>query len=141
MKVLMIGGTGIISSACSELAAARGMDLTILNRSLSTKHSIPEGAQQLVGDIRANPTQIAELVRGQHFDAVVDWVAFTAADVEDDMRLFSGLTDQFVFISSASAYQKPPAHYLITEETPLENPFWDYSRNKIAAEERLMEAR
>src|SRR5688572_31863361 len=113
MKVLMIGGTGIISSASSELAAERSMELTILNRSLSTKHTIPAGAQQLVGDIRADPAQIAVLLRGEHFDAVVDWVAFTAADVEDDIRLFSSITDQFVFIGSASAYQKPPAHYLI----------------------------
>jgi nucleoside-diphosphate-sugar epimerase len=140
MKILMIGGTGIISSACSELIVERGMDLTLLNRSVSTKHSIPAGAHQLVGDIHADPAHLAGLLRGQHFDAVVDWVAYTAEDIEHDIRLFSGLTDQFVFISSASAYQKPPAHYIITEETPLENPFWDYSRNKIAAEERLMKA-
>ncbi len=138
MKVLMIGGTGIISSACSELAAQHGHDLIILNRSFSKKHTIPEGARQIVGDIRADSARIAELLRGQHFDAVVDWVAFTAEDVEQDIRLFSSLTEQFVFISSASTYQKPPAHYIITEETPLENPYWDYSRNKIAAEERLM---
>jgi nucleoside-diphosphate-sugar epimerase len=70
----------------------------------------------------------------------VDWIAFSPDDVERDIRLFSGKTDQFVFISSASAYQKPPQHYIITEETPLENPFWDYSQNKIACEERLMQA-
>jgi len=140
MKILMIGGTGIISSACSELIVQRGMDLTILNRSVSTKFSIPEGARQLVGDIHADPARLAELLHGQHFDAVVDWVAYTAPDVEHDIRVFSGITDQFVFISSASAYQKPPKHYIITEETPLENPFWEYSRNKIAAEEHLMKA-
>ena len=70
----------------------------------------------------------------------MDWIAFTADDIERDMRLFGGKTGQFVFISSASAYQKPPAHYLITEETPLDNPFWQYSRDKIACEERLMQA-
>jgi nucleoside-diphosphate-sugar epimerase len=136
----MIGGTGIISSACSKLIVERGMDLTILNRSVSTKHALPEGTHHLVGDIHADPAQLATLLHGQHFDVVVDWVAFTAEDVEHDIRLFSGMTDQFVFISSASAYQKPPAHYIITEETPLENPFWQYSRDKIAAEERLMKA-
>lgn len=134
----MIGGTGIISSACSDLILQRGMDLTILNRSVSTKFSVPAGAHHLVGDIHADDARLAELLRGQHFDAVVDWVAFTPEDIEHSIRLFSGLTDQFIFISSASAYQKPPAHYIITEETPLENPFWQYSRDKIAIEQRLM---
>jgi nucleoside-diphosphate-sugar epimerase len=114
------------------------MDLTILNRSQSTKHPVPEGARLLVGDVHAEESRLASLLRGQQFDAVVDWIAFQPDDVERDIRLFSGQTGQFVFISSASAYQKPPAHYLITEETPLENPFWDYSRNKIACEQRLM---
>jgi nucleoside-diphosphate-sugar epimerase len=116
------------------------MELTILNRSVSTKHPVPHGARHLVGDIHADPAQLATLLQGQHFDVVVDWVAYTAEDVEHDIRVFSGMTDQFVFISSASAYQKPPAHYIITEETPLDNPFWQYSRDKIAAEERLMKA-
>ena len=80
------------------------------------------------------------MLASHQFDVVVDWIAFTPQDVERDLRLFSGKTEQFVFISSASAYQKPPAHYIITEETPLENPFWGYSRDKIACEERLMEA-
>ena len=138
MKILMIGGTGIISSACSELIVKRGMELSILNRSVSTKFSIPDGAHHLVGDIYGDPARIAGLLHGQCFDAVVNWVAYTPEHIEESIRLFSGLTDQFVFISSASAYQKPPARYIITEETPLENPFWDYSRNKIAAEQRLM---
>ena len=140
MKILMIGGTGIISSACSELIVKRGMELTLLNRSASTKFPIPEGARHLVCDIHSDPARLAELLHGQRFDAVVDWVAYTPEDAEHDIRVFSGLTEQFVFISSASAYQKPPAHYIVTEETPLENPFWDYSRNKIAAEQRLMQA-
>jgi nucleoside-diphosphate-sugar epimerase len=138
MKILFIGGTGLISSACSELAIQRGMDLTILNRSASKKHFVPKGASLLVGDVHADPARLAELLCGQHFDVVVDWVAYTAEDVERDIHLFSGKTGQFIFISSASAYQKPPAHYLITEQTPLENPFWQYSRDKIAAEQRLM---
>jgi nucleoside-diphosphate-sugar epimerase len=139
MKVLFIGGTGLISIACSELAVQRGMDLTILNRSASTKHSVPAGASLIVGDVHADPARLAELLQGRHFDVVVDWIAFTAEDIERDIRLFSGKTDQFIFISSASAYQKPPAHYLITEQTPLANPFWQYSRDKIASEQRLLD--
>jgi nucleoside-diphosphate-sugar epimerase len=140
MKLLFIGGTGLISSACSELALQRNMDLTILNRSVSTKYSLPAGAHLLVGDVHADPDRLADLLKNQSFDAVVDWIAYTPQDVERDIRLFDGRTAQFIFISSASAYQKPPAHYLITEETPLENPFWEYSRNKIACEQILMRA-
>ena len=140
MKLLFIGGTGLISSACSELAVQRGMDLTILNRSISKKYPAPQGARMLAGDIHGSEADLSELLRGELFDAVVDWIAFTPADVERDLRLFGGKTGQYVFISSASAYQKPPAHYLITEETPLENPYWQYSRNKIACEERLLQA-
>jgi nucleoside-diphosphate-sugar epimerase len=140
MKVLFIGGTGLISSACSELALERGVELFILNRSQSGKYPFPEGAHLLVGDVHGNEADLAGLLAGQEFDAVVDWIAFTPEDVERDLRLFSGRTGQFVFISSASAYQKPPSHYLITEETPLENPFWQYSRDKIACEQRLMQA-
>jgi nucleoside-diphosphate-sugar epimerase len=138
MKLLFIGGTGLISSACSELAVQRGMDLTILNRSNSTKYPLPVGARLLVGDVLGDPAVLASLLGEQHFDAVVDWIAYTPEDIQRDIQLFSGKTGQFVFISSASAYQKPPAHYLITEETPLENPFWEYSRDKISCEELLM---
>ena len=140
MKLLFLGGTGLISSACSDLAVARGHDLYLLNRSASTKYSAPSGATVLRADIYAEETRTAELVSAHHFDAVVDFMAFTPADIERDLRLFRDKTSQFVFISSASAYQKPPKHYLITEETPLGNPFWQYSRDKIACEERLMRA-
>ena len=140
MKLLFIGGTGLISSACSELAVQRGHELFILNRSVSKKYPLPKGAIHLIGDIHADTAGLSTLLAGHRFDAVVDWIAFTADDIERDISLFRGRTDQFVFISSASAYQKPPRHYLITEETPLENPFWGYSRNKIACEERLMKA-
>jgi nucleoside-diphosphate-sugar epimerase len=140
MKFLYIGGTGLISSACSELALSRGNSLFILNRSVSKKHPLPEGAVLLKGDMKADLGQISKLLSGLHFDAVVDFIAFTAEDVERDLSLFSGKTDQFVFISSASAYQKPPKNYLISEETPLENPYWQYSRDKIACEERLIKA-
>ncbi len=140
MKILFIGGTGLLSSACSELAAARGHELFLLNRSASTKYPTPKGAAILPADVYADEAPLAGLLAGHRFDAVVDFIAFTAKDVERDIHLFKDKTDQFVFISSASAYQKPPKNYLITEETPLENPFWEYSRNKIACEERLMRA-
>jgi len=140
MKILFIGGTGLISSACSDLAVARGHQLFILNRSVSTKYPIPRGATLLKGDVHAEASQLSGLLADHHFDAVVDYIAFTVEDVERDLRLFRGRTDQFVFISSASAYQKPPRNYLITEETPLENPLWQYSRDKIACEERLLKA-
>jgi len=138
VKTLFIGGTGIISSACAELAISRGHELFILNRSASTKYPFPEGATLLKGDIHADVAHLASLVADHHFDAVVDYIAFSPNDIERDLRLFRGKTDQFVFISSASAYQKPVKNYLITEETPLENPYWEYSRNKIACENLLM---
>ena len=138
MKVLFIGGTGLISSACAELAIRRSLELTILNRAMSTKYPLPEGARLLAGDVHAGEGHLAELLKDKRFDVVVDWIAFTPEDIERDLRLFRGKTEQFVFISSASAYQKPPAHYIITEETPLDNPFWEYSRNKIACEKLLM---
>jgi nucleoside-diphosphate-sugar epimerase len=138
MKVLFIGGTGLISSACSELAVKRDVDLYILNRGVSTKHPILTGAKHLVGDVRADEAGVADLLASHHFDVVVDWIAFTPEDIERDLRLFKGKTDQFIFVSSASAYQKPPQDYIITEETPLENPYWQYSRDKIACEQRLM---
>src|SRR5512135_2361922 len=138
MKLLFIGGTGLISSACSELAVQRGMDLTILNRSVTAKYPVPQGAQLLVGDVRGDLAVLDKLLQGRSFDAVVDWIAFTPQDIQRDLRCFAGQTAQFAFISSASAYQKPPSNYLHTEETPLENPFWEYSRNKIACEELLM---
>jgi nucleoside-diphosphate-sugar epimerase len=140
MKVLFIGGTGLISSACSELALERGVELFILNRSRSGKYPLPEGASLLKGDVHGNAAELASVLAGYEFDAVVDWIAFTPEDIERDLQLFSGRTGQFVFISSASAYQKPPSHYLITEESPLENPFWQYSRDKIACEQLLMQA-
>jgi nucleoside-diphosphate-sugar epimerase len=140
MKVLFIGGTGLISSACSELALERGLELFILNRSQSGKYPVPAGAHLLVGDVHGDESSLAKLLSVHKFDVVVDWIAFTLEDIQRDLRLFSGRTGQFIFISSASAYQKPPAHYLITEETPLENPYWEYSRDKIACEQRLMQA-
>jgi len=140
MKILFIGGTGVISSACSELALARGYELFLLNRSASKKIPVPEGAAVLQADVYREEARVATLLEGYHFDAVVDFIAYTEQDIERDLRILRSKTDQFVFISSASAYQKPVRNYLITEETPLENPYWEYSRNKIAIENRLMQA-
>lgn len=138
MKVLFIGGTGIISSACSRLAVDRGIDLFLLNRGQSLRAAPPE-AHLLRGDIR-QPESIRSILAGHHFDVVVDWIAFTPDHIETDLELFCRQTNQFIFISSASAYQTPPAALPITEATPLANPFWEYSRHKIACEERLVRA-
>jgi len=140
MKILFIGGTGLISSACSDLVSARGHELFMLNRSISTDYPAPKDSTVLQADVYADETRLATFLAGHRFDAVVDFIAYTANDIERDLRLFRDKTDQFVFISSASAYQKPVKNYLITEETPLENPYWEYSRNKIACENRLMQA-
>jgi nucleoside-diphosphate-sugar epimerase len=138
VKVLFIGGTGIISSACSELALARGIELVLLCRRRSIR-PVPKGARVIAADIR-DPAG-ARLALGQEtFDAVVNWIAFTPEHIETDLELFRGRTGQYVFISSASIYQTPPARLPITESTPLDNPCWQYSRNKIACEERLVRA-
>ncbi|MBN2281469.1 MAG: SDR family oxidoreductase [Candidatus Marinimicrobia bacterium] len=136
MKVLFIGGTGIISSACSQLAIDRGVDLFLLNRGQSFR-PIPTGAKVLTGDIRDKASALKAL--GHHnFDTVVDWIAFTPDHIEKDIEIFTGRTEQFIFISSASAYQTPPSSLPVTESTLLDNPYWEYSRNKIACEERLI---
>ena len=139
MKILFIGGTGIISSACSRLAIARGHDLYLLNRGQTSKRTFPAGAHVLNGDIRDAASARAAL-KDHKFDVVVDWIAFTPEHIETDLNLFRGRADQYVFISSASVYQKPIGNLPITESTPLANPVWEYSRNKIACEERLMRA-
>ncbi len=136
MKILFLGGTGIISTACTQLALARGHDTALLNRS---KHTAIAGARSLVADI-ADAAAVDSALGSEHWDAVVDFIAFDVAAIEQRLALFRGRTRQYVFISSASAYQKPLAHSPITESTPLANPFWDYSRHKIACEDRLLRA-
>ena len=138
LKVLFIGGTGLISSACSPLAIEKGLDLYLLNRGGATRPG-SEGATVLHGDIR-DPDSVRKALGDRTFDVVVDWIAFTPEHIETDLALFRGRTGQYVFISSASAYQKPPAGLPITESTVLANPFWGYSRAKIACEERLIRA-
>lgn len=138
MKILFIGGTGTISSACSELAIARGHDLFLLNRGKSERRASAE-ATILHGDIR-DKQSVLDALGTHNFDVVVDWVAFTTDHIELDIELFQGRCQQFVFISSASAYQTPPRSLPVVESTPLHNPFWEYSRHKIACEERLIKA-
>ncbi len=138
MKVLFIGGTGIISSACSALAVKRGIELYLLNRGQSPRNA-PEKAIVLNGDIR-DKNSVENAIRDHRFDAVVDWIAFSPEHVETDLEIFRGRSGQYIFISSASAYQTPPASLPVTESTPLYNPFWQYSRDKIACEDRLIRA-
>lgn len=139
-KVLFIGGSGIISSACSQLAVERGIDLVVLNRGGSSAlRPLPPQATVVQADVR-DPASVRQALGDQEFDAVVDWVAFTPDHVRTDLELFRGRTRQYVFISSASAYQTPPARLPIVESTPLRNPFWRYSRDKIACEDLLVAA-
>jgi len=138
MKVLFIGGTGIISSACSQLAVERGLELYLLSRGQSAR-PVPQGARVLQGNIRDRASAAAAL-GDLTFDAVVDWVAFTPEHIEADLELFQERTRQYVFISSASAYQTPPVSLPVVESTPLVNPYWGYSRDKIACEDRLLRA-
>jgi nucleoside-diphosphate-sugar epimerase len=139
LRVLFIGGSGIISSACSRVAVENGIELFVLNRGASTTRSLPPQVTTLRADIR-EPAAVREKIRDLDFDAVVDWVAFTPAQVQNDIDLFDGRTRQYVFISSASAYQTPPARLPVTESTPLRNPYWQYSRDKIACEDLLITA-
>ncbi|WP_243230213.1 SDR family oxidoreductase [Microbacterium sp. CIAB417] len=137
-KVLFIGGTGIISSEASVLAAQRGMEVTLLNRGRSRR--VPaEGVEVLTADI-SDARAVDEALAGRQFDVVADMIAFTPDEVQRDIDRFEGRTGQYVFISSASAYQKPVARPPITESTPLRNPYWQYSRDKIACEDLLASA-
>lgn len=138
MKALFIGGTGTISTEISRLCIRRGWELTLLNRG-RTSALVPEGAEVLVGDIHREDA-VRELLKDRTFDVVADFIAFETPDVERDIRLFTGKTKQYFFISSASAYQKPLSSPWITEGTPLHNPYWLYSRNKAACENILRAA-
>lgn len=137
-SVLFIGGTGVISSACVTHAVEQGLDVTILNRGKS-QGALPEEVRRITGDIR-DVDAVRQALNRQKFDSVVDFVAFDALHAGTAIELFRGLTGQYIFISSASAYQTPPARLPITESTPLRNPFLRYSRGKIEAENTLLEA-
>jgi nucleoside-diphosphate-sugar epimerase len=137
MNVLFVGGTGVISSACARLALSSGFDLTLLCRGKTTRHPVPDGAKVLFGDIR-DAESAKSALGDSRFDVVVQWVGFLPQHVDVDISLFRGKVDQYIFISSASVYQTPPSRLPITESTPLSNPHWQYSRSKIACEDRLV---
>ncbi|MBR1863099.1 MAG: SDR family oxidoreductase [Ruminococcus sp.] len=137
MKILFIGDTGTISMAITRLLASQGHELYLLNRG-NRSCTLPDNVRTIRADIN-NEEDAAKKLEGMSFDCVGEFIGFVPSQLERDYRLFKDKTKQFIYISSASAYQKPPAGYVITEETPLENPYWEYSRNKKACEEYLME--
>ena len=134
MKALLIGGTGTISRSITELLLTKGHEVYLLNRG---NRALPEGAKQLVADV-SDETAVRNAVKGHEFDAVAQFRAFVPEDAERDFRIFNGITGQYIFISSSSAYQKPAVTPYITESTPLVNPYWQYSRDKAASEDALM---
>jgi len=136
LSVLFLGGSGIISSACSWQAVEQGIDVSVLNRGTSTLRPLPPEVHRLVGDV-GDIDSVRAAVGGRSYDVVVDWLAFTPDHVRSRTDLFRGRVGQYVFISSASAYQTPPERLPVTESTPLRNPCWRYSRDKIACEELL----
>src|SRR5487761_2615432 len=140
LKVLFIGGTGVISSACvREAVASHDIELYVLNRGKSATWGVPDGVTELRGDAR-EAESVRTAVAGLDFDSVVDFVAFTPDHVRADLDLFRGRTGQYVFISTASAYQTPASRLPVVESTPLRNPYWQYSRDKIACEDVLVGA-
>jgi len=136
MKILFIGGTGTISAAISKLLILQGHDLYLVNRG-QRNEALPEGAHYLIADVN-DEAKVAGLIHDLEFDCVADFIAFVPEHLQRDYRLFKDKTKQFIFISSASAYQKPLANYRVSEATPLSNPYWQYSRDKIACEDYLM---
>ena len=138
MRALFIGGTGTISAAIvKRLAEERRWEVWVLNRGKRST-ALPDGVRQITADIN-NEKDVAEKIKDLDFDTVCEFIGFKVEDVERDYRLFKGKTRQYIFISSASAYHKPAVNYLITEGTTLANPYWQYSRDKIACEEFLMQ--
>ncbi|MCR4670976.1 MAG: SDR family oxidoreductase [Saccharofermentans sp.] len=137
MKILLIGGTGTISMAITNLLAGRGEEVILLNRGTRSAE-IPEGVKVINSDI-SNEEEVSRILSGMTFDCVGEFIGFVPSQVERDVRLFSGKTKQYIYISSASAYHKPCSSYLINEGTSLANPYWQYSRDKIACEEYLMD--
>jgi nucleoside-diphosphate-sugar epimerase len=139
LSVLFLGGTGVISSACTERCLELGMEVFVLNRGRSTTRPIPNGCQPLVGDV-SDPESVQAAIGDLEFDVVADFRAFTANQVQGRLEVLRDRMGQYVFISSASVYQTPPGRLPILESTPLRNPFWQYSRDKIACENLLVKA-
>ncbi|MDN4614672.1 SDR family oxidoreductase [Leifsonia sp. F6_8S_P_1B] len=138
-RTLFVGGTGVISSACVARALEAGHEVTVVNRGTSSTRPLPDGVEVLHADIR-DPQSVHHVLGERSFDVAAEFLAFTPEHIRTDFDLFEGRVGQFVFISSASAYQKPPSRVPVTESTPLRNPFWQYSRDKIACEDLLVEA-
>jgi nucleoside-diphosphate-sugar epimerase len=138
MKVLIIGGTGLISQAVTRLAVARGHSVTLLNRG-KREAEFAGQVEELHAD-KHDPDAFRDALGRREFDVAADFIPFTPADIGEDVAVLAGRVGHFLAISSASAYEKPPSHYLVTEETPLANPFWEYSRNKIAMEQAVWQA-
>jgi nucleoside-diphosphate-sugar epimerase len=136
MKVLFIGGTGNISTACTQIATSKGMEVYHFNRQKSTSKTSPESVKTITGDIHSAADR-KKINKFAPFDVVANFIAFIPDQVKADIAQFTTITKQYIFISSATVYKKPPDHYIITEECPLENPFWEYARNKIACEQLL----
>jgi nucleoside-diphosphate-sugar epimerase len=137
LSVLFVGGTGQISLTSVREAVAAGHQVTVFNRGTSSLAGLPGGVTRIVGDIH-DPGSYAKL-SGSTFDVVCAFMVFRPEQISQDITTFSGRVGQYIFISSASVYQKPAKHYIITEKTPLENPYWEYSRQKIACELRLQD--
>jgi nucleoside-diphosphate-sugar epimerase len=137
LTVLFIGGTGEISLASVREAVAAGHTVTVFNRGKSRPGDLPAGVNSIVGDIHDRETY-AELSSSK-YDVVCTFMVFTPEQIKQDLKVFSGKVGQYIFISSASCYQKPARDYVITEKTPLENPYWEYSRQKIACERLLQD--
>ena len=137
MRVLYIGGTGEISYACVLASTQAGQHCTVFNRGQSDEPP-PATVRHIAGDIN-DPAACGELAR-EHFDVVCQFIAYTPADIQRDIDVFGGNCGQYVFISSASAYRKPPTTYRLTEDVPLGNPFWAYSQAKADMEAILMRA-
>lgn len=141
MKILFIGGTGTISMAISRLLLSQGHTLYLINRGNRPLSLSEEASGRELVALRADindEEKVRDLIKDLHFDAVADFIAFTPEQLMRDYRLFGGKTRQFLYVSSASAYQKPLSDYRVNEATPLANPYWEYSRNKIAGEDYLM---
>ncbi|WP_194411135.1 SDR family oxidoreductase [Microbacterium cremeum] len=137
-SILYIGGTGTISAACVRRSLARGHEVAVLNRG-GARRPLPPQVRLIQADIR-DPAGVRAALAGERFDVVAEFLAFTPEHVGADLELFEGRTGQYVFVSSASAYEKPPRRLPVTESTPLRNPFWQYSRDKIACEDVLVAA-
>ena len=133
-RVLFMGGTGIISSAAVALAVAQGFTVTVLNRAASSVRQVPAGVELLVADAR-DTAAVAAVLGNRTFDVVADFITYLPEQARAAVEMFGGRTGHYLFISTASAYQKPPARLPVTESTPLRNPFWQYSRDKIACED------